>query len=100
MIGSSVLEWAKKAETHRQERAHRSIQGIVALSGKYPFAVINAACQRSIEHNVFSYHLVKQLAEAIRIEKQVQKEINFIQDSEYIRPPKVYQALISGENHE
>jgi hypothetical protein len=75
LMGSSVLEWAKQAEAHRQERAYRSIQGVVALSGKYPYSVINAACQRSIENNTFSYHLVKQLAEVIRIEKQVQKEI-------------------------
>jgi len=99
MIGPSVLEWAKQAEAQRQERAYRSIQGIVALSGKYAFSVINAACQRSIEHNVFSYHLVKQFVEAIRIEKQVQKEINFTQESEYIRSPKAYQELICGENY-
>ena len=99
IIGSSVLEWAKRAEKHRQERAYRSIQGIVALSGKYAFSIINAACQKSIEHNTYSYHLVKQLAETIRIERQVQKEINFLQESEYIRSPKIYQELISGDNH-
>ena len=98
-IGPSALEWAKLAEQHRQERAYRSIQGIVALSGKYAFSIINAACQRCIEHNAFSYHLVKQLAEVIRIEKQVQREINFTQESEYIRSPKVYQKLIAGDNH-
>ena len=99
LIGSSVLEWAKRAEKHRQERAYRSIQGIIALSGKYAFSIINAACRRSIEHNAFSYHLVKQLAESIRIEKQVQKEINFTQESEYIRSPKAYQELISGDDN-
>jgi transposase len=99
IIGPSVLEWAKRAEKHRQERAYRSIQGIVALSGKYAFSIINAACQKSIEHNTYSYHLVKQLAEAIRIERQVQKEINFMQESEYIRSPRVYQELINGDNH-
>ena len=99
IIGPSVLEWAKLAEAHRQERAYRSIQGIVALSGKYAYSVINAACQRSIEKGVFSYHLVKQLAEAIRLEKLIQTEINFIQESEFIRSPKAYQELIGGDNH-
>ena len=98
-IGSSVLEWAKEAEAERQERAYRSIQGIVALSGKYPFSIINAACQKSMENQAFSYHVVIQFAEAIRIEKQVQKEINFTQESKYIRPPKAYQELISGAYH-
>jgi transposase len=99
MIGTSVLEWAKQAEAHRKERAYRSIQGIVALSRKYPFSIINAACQRGIENHAFSYRPVRQLAEVIRIEKQVQKEINFTQESDYIRSPKIYQELISGENH-
>jgi hypothetical protein len=98
-IGSSVLKWAKLAKEYRQERAYRSIQGIVALSGKYPFSIIDAACQQCIEKNVFSYHIVKELAEVIRIEKQVQKEINFTQESEYIRSPKAYHKLISGEDH-
>jgi len=39
MIGPSVLEWAKVAQEYRQERAYRSIQGIVALSGKYAFSI-------------------------------------------------------------
>jgi DNA replication protein DnaC len=69
IIGPSVLEWAKLAEAHRQERAYRSIQGIVALSGKYAYSVINAACQRSIEKGVFSYHLVKQLATSAFVAK-------------------------------
>lgn len=99
LIGSSVLEWAKQAEAQRQDRAYRSIQGIVALKGKYPFSIINAACQKSLDHNGFSYHMVLQFAEAIRIEKQVQKEINFTQESDYIRSPQTYQELISGEQN-
>lgn len=99
MIGPSVLEWAKMAKEYRQERAYRSIQGIVALSGKYTFSIIDAACRQCIEKNIFSYHIVKELSEAIRIERQVQKEINFTQESEYIRSPKAYQKLISGEDH-
>jgi hypothetical protein len=99
MIGSSVLEWAKLAEAQRQERAYRSIQGIVALSGKYSYSIINAACQQCIVQNVFSYHLVKELAEAIRIQNQIQKELNFTQESAYIRSPKVYHDLMSGDEH-
>jgi len=99
MIGSSVLEWAKQAEAYRQERAYRSIQGIVALKGKYPFSIINAACQKSIEHKAFSYHVVIQFAEAIRMEKQVQKEINFTQENAYIRSPKAYQKLMNGKEN-
>jgi transposase len=99
LIGSSVLEWARLAEEHRKERSYRSIQGIVALARKYPYSIINAACQRSIHHNSYSYHVVTGFAESIRIERQVQQEINFTQESDYIRTPDMYQQLISGENH-
>jgi hypothetical protein len=98
-IGPHVLQWARLAEKVRFERAYRSIQGVVVLAGKYPSAIINDACRQSITQNVFSYHLIKELAESIRIRQKVQKEINFIQESEYIRSPKTYQKLISGEDH-
>jgi transposase len=97
VIGPSVLMWAKMAEANRQERAYRSIQGILSLSKKYPYSTINTACQKSIEQNVFSYHIVKELAESIRIQKQVQQEINFTQESQYIRSPQEYQNLITGD---
>jgi transposase len=99
MMGASVLEWAQLARHHRQERAYRSIQGVVALSTKYAFGIINAACRQSIDQQVFSYHLVKDLAEAIRLQRLVQKEIYFTQESPYIRPPKTYQDLLRGETH-
>jgi hypothetical protein len=95
-IGPSVLKWATLAEVERQQRAYRSIQGIVALSKTYPHFIINLACQKSIEQNVFSYHIVKQFAEAIRIQKEIQQEINFTQESDIIRSPEEYQHLFSG----
>ena len=98
-IGPSVVKWAKLAESVRKQRAYRSIQGIVALAKKYPRSVINLACQKSIDQNTFSYHIVKELAESIRIQKQIQKEIRFTQESEYIRSPLEYQnIIIRGKN--
>jgi len=98
-IGTSVLEWAQLARHQRQERAYRSIQGVVALSGRYAFEIINTACRQSIEHQVFSYHLVKDLAEAIRLQQKVQQEINFTQESPVIRSPKTYQDLLRRQDH-
>ena len=98
-IGPHVLKWARLAEKVRRERAYRSIQGVVVLAGKYPAAIINDACRQSIAQNVFSYHLIRELAESMRLQKQVQKEIQFTQESDYIRSPKVYQRLVNGEDH-
>ena len=96
ILGPDVLKWAELAEEIRQDRAYRSIQGILALSKKYPAWILNAACRKSIDQYVFNYHIVKNQAEEIRLQKQIQQEITFTQESELIRPPKVYQDLISG----
>ena len=96
-IGPAVLNWAQQAETNRKQRAYRSIQGIVSLTKKYQKQIINQACQKSLNQQAFSYHIVKQLAEEILLQKQIQTEINFIQENEIIRSPQQYQQLLTGE---
>jgi transposase len=95
-IGPSVIEWAKLAEQERKQRAYRSIQGIVSLTKKYPDATINHACRQSIEKDALSYHVVKELAEALRIQKLIQKEIQFSQQNDIIRSPLEYHQLLTG----
>ena len=98
-IGPSVLEWAKLAEIQRPIRAYRSIQGVVALSKKYPASVVNAACRCAIEQRVYSYHIIKEQAEFIRMQKEIQQEIRFTQKSHYIRPPEEYQKLFNEDSN-
>jgi transposase len=95
-IGPSVIKWAKLAEQERKQRAYRAIQGIVSLVKKYPDATINHACQQSIDKDVLSYHVVKELAEALRIQKNIQKEMQFSQHSDVIRSPLEYHNLLTG----
>ena len=64
---------------------------------KYQKQIINRACQKSLNQRAFTYHIVKQLAEEIRLQKQIQTEINFIQENEIIRPTKQYQQILTGE---
>jgi transposase len=96
-IGPAVIQWAHLAEQERQQRAYRSIQGIVALAKKYPYATINQACQQSMAQNALSYHIVKNCAEQIRIQKQIQTEIQFTQQDDIIRSPLEYQQLLTEE---
>ena len=96
-IGPAVFDWAKQAEKQRKQAAYRSIQGIVSLTKKYQKQIINQACQKSLNQQAFTYHIVKQLAEEIRLQKQIQTEINFIQENEIIRPTKQYQQILTGE---
>jgi len=95
-LGPAVLKWAKEAETLRKQAAYRAIQGIVTLSRKYSAAVLNWACQKSLDRNAFNYHIVKEMAEARSAQLKVQQEIQFIQENELIRSPKEYQSLLSG----
>jgi hypothetical protein len=95
-IGPSVIEWAKLAELERKQRAYRSIQGIVNLVKKYPNVTVNHACRQSIEKGALSYHVVKELAEALRIQKNIQKKIQFSQQSDIIRTPLEYHNLLTG----
>jgi len=97
-IGPAVFDWARQAEKQRKQAAYRSIQGIVSLTKKYQNQIINQACQKSLNQQAFTYHIVKQLAEEIRLQKQIQIEINFIQENEIIRPTKQYQQILTGEN--
>lgn len=96
-IGPAVFDWAQQAETNRKQRAYRSIQGIVSLTKKYQKQIINQACQKSLNQQAFSYHIVKQFAEEILLQQQIQTEINFIQENEIIRSPQQYQQLLTGE---
>lgn len=96
-IGPAVIKWARLAEQQRQQRAYRSIQGVVALTKKYSYATINQACQKSIQQHGLSYFVVKNFAEQICIQKQIQVEIKFTQQGDIIRSPLEYQQLLSQE---
>jgi transposase len=98
-IGSSVEEWAQHAESERQQRAYRSIQGIIALAKKYPHSTINQACQKSMDLHALSYHVVKNLADEIQIQKEIQIEIQFTQESDVIRSPLEYHHLLQEDTH-
>lgn len=96
-IGPAVIQWARLAEQERQQRAYRSIQGIVALAKKYPRTTINQACRQSIAQNALSYQVVKNCAEQIAIQKQIQVDIQFTQQDDIIRSPLEYQQLLTEE---
>ena len=97
-LGPAVFQWAQEAEKARQQAAYRAIQGIVALRKKYEPNILDRACRKALQQNAFVYHIIKQMAEEIRIQKQIQQELNLIQNDEIIRQPHEYQKLLMGEN--
>jgi hypothetical protein len=97
-LGDSVYQWAKQAEAHRAQRAYRAIQGVVALSKKYPDHTIDAACRKAVQQNAFSYHIVQKQVEASVLQKEIQRELVFEQEHDIIRTLDEYKTLLSGGN--
>ena len=97
-IGATVLEWAQEAVQKRSIPAHRAIAGVINLSRKYSYAMINQACRQSLEKNIFNYHLVFERVKILNAQKQSQEEIPFSQVNEIIRPPSEYQKIVLPDN--
>lgn len=93
-IGPAVVKWAELAQQQRQERAYRSIQGVISLTKKYPAHTINWACQRSLESQAVSYQVVSRFAEEIRVQAEIQQQIQFTQEGEVLRPLRDYQNML------
>ena len=94
-IGPAVIQWAQQAMIERSQSAYRAICGVVSLIKKYSPDIVNQACRQSLEKSVFNYHIVKETAEALLVQKRTQPQIPFIQESDIIRLPHEYQQLLS-----
>jgi len=92
------MEWAHQAVIERSQQSYRAIAGVVNLSRRYPYEIVNQACRQSLEKGIFNYHVVKEQAESLLAQKQFQQEIPFIQESDMIRLPSEYQKILSKES--
>lgn len=97
-IGAAVLEWAQQAVQERSLPAHRAIAGVVNLSKNYSYEIINRACRRSLENNIFNYHIVLEQIRILVAQKKSQQEIPFSQENEIIRQPSEYQKIVLERN--
>jgi hypothetical protein len=64
------------------------------LTKKYPAHTINWACQRSLESQAVSYQVVSRFAEEIRVQAEIQQQIQFTQEGEVLRPLRDYQKML------
>jgi len=78
---TQLINATLKSRTY-PEQAYRTCLGILGLSKKYPYPLMEQACQAALEAKVFSYKAIKQ-------------ELNLLQKQE---PQPILETLPSHEN--
>jgi transposase len=89
-IGFETGQWAKAMLADRGIEGVRVLQGLMALSSKYPSYLLNQACRTAVYSN--SYRL-KTLKQWLR-KNENQKEFEFVKNHPLIRPLSEYQNII------
>ena len=91
-IGPKTTEMVQSTLASRQypEQAYRTCLGILSLTKKYSYPLLEQACQSACEANVFSYKAVKQ--ELALLQKQTStKIVETLPSHENIRGAAYYQ---------
>jgi transposase len=92
-LGPHALRWAEAALTENGVRGMRSIQGLLALSGKYEAAAIEAACDQAWRSRAFRYRIVKGLLER---KTAAQQTLGFLETHPVIRPITEYAEFLKN----
>jgi transposase len=91
-IGRHCKWWALKVIKERNQLGFRAIQGVLRLNHKYTTEAINLACAQAVVLGSYRFHTVKLLCENQNDpEKQVDSQLELLQNHDLIRNPKEYQ---------
>lgn len=91
-IGWHCKIWATKVIKERNQLGFRAIQGVLRLDQKYSNETIDSACSQAIKMGSYRFHTVKLLCEDHSDpEKQVDCQLELLQNHELIRSPREYQ---------
>ncbi len=82
-IGPRAHSWAKAAIEERDVRAYRLLQGMIALTRKYPKESVDWACGIALEHRLFRYKALRRLVE--QAAARAPSQLPLIQSHEIIR---------------
>jgi transposase len=86
-LGPHALRWAEAVLAENGVTGMRSVQGLLALSGKYEAAAIEAACDQAWRSGAFRYRTVKGL---LARKSATQQTLGFIETHPVIRPIAEY----------
>jgi transposase len=82
-VGEGAHAWARGAIASRGPRSYRLLQGMLALTRKYPRETVDWACRVAHENSCYHYRTLKRLSEGAT---EKQETPRLIQECELIRP--------------
>ena len=91
-IGPEASRWAEHVFDKRGPLAFRLIHGLLSLTRSYAKEQVNWACAVALQHNVFSYRVLKQLLARLHQEPATDRSLQQVHD--LIRPLSDYAHLI------
>jgi transposase len=92
-LGPQALRWAEAALAENGISGMRTIQGLLALSGKYETAAIEVACDQAWRSRAFRYRTVKGLLER---NSTTQQTLGFLETHPVIRPITEYAEFLKN----
>jgi len=84
LVGPQTLQWAQTMLDQRGIEGVRVLQGLLAMTGKYPADDLEKACAQALSHGAYRLRVLRQLM------KQPQRQTEFVQAHPLIRPMEVY----------
>lgn len=94
-VGEGAHAWARGAIAARGPRSYRLMQGMLALTRKYPRETVNWACRLAHQNSCYHYQSLKKLVERAASRQETPQ---LIQTHELIRPlSEIREEVISIE---
>lgn len=91
-IGQHAVQWAELLIAQRGVHAHRSLQGLLSLCGKYDSSAINRACEIAWRSRATNYRVVKKLLETTS--PNAQQTLEFMEEHPVIRSVSEYANFV------
>jgi transposase len=83
-VGPQTLQWAQRMLDQRGIEGVRVLQGLLAMTGKYPADDLEKACALALSHGAFRLRVLRALM------KRPQRQTEFVQAHPLIRPMEFY----------
>ncbi len=84
LVGPQTFQWAQTMLDQRGIEGVRVLQGLLAMTGKYPADDLDKACALALSHGAYRLRVLRQLM------KRPQRQTEFVQAHPLIRPMDFY----------
>ncbi len=94
-LGPAATRWAEAVVAQRGIHAPRVLQGLLTLSSKHSYSVIDRACQVAWSSNALNYRVIKRLADD-QSSASPQQTMEFMEEHPIIRSVSEYQSFVKA----